>query len=129
MKYYRTLDRIGDGDCFEGKIYTDKNEAIKNCQADWEALSAHDKARRSLFYVAEYDSEEDAEEAWCGHNVAYDTQGTWADNLLNYTGLNRKQFCMEYNIPYGTFEKWQYGTRECPEYVKDLLDRVVRLDF
>lgn len=126
--YYRTLDQKG-ANAYEGKIFTDKQQAIDDCISEWNALSEHDKKLRSCFYVAEYDSEEDAEDAWCGHNVAYDTQGTWADNLLNYTGLNRKQFCMKYNIPYGTFEKWQYGTRECPEYVKDLLDRVVKLDF
>lgn len=54
---------------------------------------------------------------------------TWANNLLKRTGLNRAQFCKKYNVPYGTFEKWQYGTRECPRYVKELFERVVKIDF
>lgn len=72
MKYYRTLERIGDGDGFEGKIFTDKNEAIKDCVSEWESLSEHDKARRSLFYVAEYDSMKEADIAWDNHNCVYD---------------------------------------------------------
>lgn len=72
MKYYRTLDRIGDGDGFEGTIYTNKEQAIDDCMSEWESLSDYDKARRSLFYVAEYDSKEEAEDAWCDHNIVYD---------------------------------------------------------
>lgn len=126
---YRIIDRIGDGDVFESDIYTDKDAAISDCESEWDTLTEHDKKRRSQHYVAEYDCLEDAQEVLADHNCVYDSMVGWADNLLNYTGLNRKEFCTKYNIPYGTFEKWQYGSRECPEYVKELLERVVKIDF
>ncbi len=126
---YRIIDRVGDGDVFESGIYTDKDKAIADCQSEWDTLAEHDKKRRSQHYVAQYDSFEDAQEVLADHEIVYDSMTSWADNLLNYTGLNRKDFCVKYNIPYGSFEKWQYGTRDCPEYVKELLSRVVKIDF
>lgn len=129
VSLYRIIDRVGEGDVFESIIYTDKDMAIADCQSEWDALTEHDRQRRSAHYVAEYDNLEDAVDVLADHNIVYDSMVGWADNLLNYTGLNRKQFCARYNIPYGSFEKWQYGTRDCPEYVRELLERVVKLDF
>lgn len=129
VMYYRILSRVGDGDVFESKIYTNKAEAVRDCQSEYDCLTEHDKKRYSEYYVAEYDCLADAEEVLADHNSIYSALSCWCDNLLTYTGLNRTQFCKKYNIPYGSFEKWQYGTRECPEYVKELLSRVVKIDF
>lgn len=128
-KLYRTIERIGDGDGFEGEIYIDKMQAIDECQSAWNIMTKHDQEKRSCFYVAEYDSIEEADEAYCDHTTVYDMLGNWADNLLNLSGLSRKAFCEKYNIPYHTYEKWQYGIRECPDYVRELLERAVKEDF
>ena len=49
---YRIIDQMKTGDQFESKLYTDPREAIRDCKAEFEALSDHDKKRRSAFYVA-----------------------------------------------------------------------------
>lgn len=45
------------------------------------------------------------------------------------TGLSQAKFCEKYEIPKRTLENWEQGSRECPEYVYKLLDRVVEEDF
>lgn len=69
--YYRTLDQKG-ANAYEGKIFTDKQQAIDDCISEWDALSDHDKKLRACFYVAEYETMEDAEIAWDNHNCVYD---------------------------------------------------------
>lgn len=45
------------------------------------------------------------------------------------TGLSQAKFCEKYEIPKRTLENWEQGSRECPEYLVKLLDRVVEEDF
>lgn len=50
------------------------------------------------------------------------------------TGLTQRRFAEKYHIPIGTYQKWEAPTesinhRECPLYVKELLERAVREDF
>ena len=44
-------------------------------------------------------------------------------------GLSRTAFAKKYNIPLRTLEAWASGDREAPEYVIDLLGRVVYSDL
>ena len=37
-------------------------------------------------------------------------------------GMNRKEFCDYYNIPYGTVTDWEAGKRKMPEYVLELME-------
>ncbi|MBQ5376069.1 MAG: helix-turn-helix transcriptional regulator [Lachnospiraceae bacterium] len=37
--------------------------------------------------------------------------------LRESTGLNRKEFCEQFQIPYRTVTEWERGTRHAPEYV------------
>ncbi len=37
------------------------------------------------------------------------------------TGLNRKEFCEKYEIPYRTMTEWELGQRRAPDYVIRLL--------
>ena len=36
-------------------------------------------------------------------------------------GMNRKEFCDYYNIPYRTVTDWKAGKRKMPEYVLELM--------
>lgn len=50
------------------------------------------------------------------------------------TGLTQRQFAKKYDIPFGTYQKWEVPTdsinhRTCPLYLRKLLERVVREDF
>ena len=47
----------------------------------------------------------------------------------NRTGLNRQQFANKYHIPYRSVENWEKGTSEPPEYVEEMLDRLIAEDF
>ena len=41
--------------------------------------------------------------------------------LRESTGMNRKEFCEYFQIPYRTVTEWERGNRHAPEYVLRLL--------
>lgn len=45
--------------------------------------------------------------------------------LLNES---RTAFSKRYNIPVRTLENWESGKNQCPEYVRELLERAVKED-
>jgi transcriptional regulator with XRE-family HTH domain len=49
--------------------------------------------------------------------------------IRSMTGLNKKQFSERYNIPYRTIQGWELGERDCPAYVKELLEFKVSADI
>ena len=42
--------------------------------------------------------------------------------LRESTGMNRKEFCLYFRIPYRTVTEWELGHRHAPEYVLRLLE-------
>ena len=46
--------------------------------------------------------------------------------LRESTGMNRKEFCKYFEIPYRTVTEWERGTRKMPDYVLRLLAYKVR---
>ena len=42
--------------------------------------------------------------------------------LRESTGMNRKEFCEYFNIPYRTVTDWEHDTRHAPDYVLRLLE-------
>lgn len=46
--------------------------------------------------------------------------------LRESTGLNRKEFCDYFAIPYRTVTEWELGHRTAPAYVLRLLEYYVR---
>ena len=54
--------------------------------------------------------------------------------IRKLTGLSQADFGKQYNIPLPTIKKWEsdinsQNHRECPIYVKSLLEKVVRIDY
>ena len=52
--------------------------------------------------------------------------------IRKLTGLTQSAFAEKYNIPKRTVENWEStssNARKAPEYVLDLLERVVKEDF
>ena len=49
--------------------------------------------------------------------------------LRKLTGLTQKQFSDKYGIPISTLKNWEYGYRECPKYLIDLLEYKVKDDM
>lgn len=60
-------------------------------------------------------------------------EGMTIKEIRTLSGLSRRGFSEQYHIPVRTIECWesenQSNKRNCPVYVKELLERVVRLDF
>lgn len=46
--------------------------------------------------------------------------------LREMTGMNRKNFCKYFNIPYRTVTEWELDNRHAPEYVLRLLEYYIR---
>ena len=44
------------------------------------------------------------------------------------TGMNRKEFCEFFQIPYRTVTDWERDTRHAPEYVLRLLEYYIRME-
>lgn len=44
------------------------------------------------------------------------------------TGMNRKQFCEYFHIPYRTMTDWELGNRTMPEYLFRLMAYKVKIE-
>ena len=49
-----------------------------------------------------------------------------ATRIRKLSGLNRKAFCEKYGVVYRTYEYWERGFNNAPDYIMDLLEHVVR---
>ena len=47
--------------------------------------------------------------------------------LRESTGLNRKEFCEKFDIPYRTVTEWELGHRNAPPYVLRFLEYYIRM--
>lgn len=54
---------------------------------------------------------------------------TYTELMRKDSGLNRTQFGKKYNIPLRTLENWEKEVTDAPDYVIDLLGRVVYADL
>lgn len=48
--------------------------------------------------------------------------------LRESTGMNRRQFCEYFEIPYMTVSDWEHGKKRVPEYLLRLLEYYVRME-
>lgn len=48
--------------------------------------------------------------------------------LRESTGMNRKQFCEYFEIPYRTVSDWEHGKKRVPKYFLRLLEYYVRME-
>ena len=55
-----------------------------------------------------------------GEKIITDCQSE-ITKLRELTGMNRKEFCEYFDIPYRTVTEWERGTRNAPDYVLRLL--------
>ena len=46
--------------------------------------------------------------------------------LRESTGMNRKEFCNYFQIPYRTVTEWELDNRHAPEYVLRLLEYYIK---
>lgn len=48
--------------------------------------------------------------------------------LRELTGMNRREFCEYFQIPYRTVTEWELDNRHAPEYVLRLLEYYIRME-
>lgn len=48
--------------------------------------------------------------------------------LRKSTGMNRKEFCEYFGIPYRTVTEWERGTRTMPDYVLRLMAYKIKME-
>jgi len=48
--------------------------------------------------------------------------------LRESTGMNRREFCDYFQIPYRTVTEWERDNRHAPEYVIRLLEYYIRME-
>ena len=48
--------------------------------------------------------------------------------LRESTGMNRKEFCDYFGIPYRTVTEWERDNRHAPEYLLRLLEYYIRTE-
>ena len=48
--------------------------------------------------------------------------------LRECTGMNRKEFCEYFDIPYRTVTEWERDMRHAPDYVVRLLEYYIRME-
>ena len=48
--------------------------------------------------------------------------------LRESTGMNRKEFCEYFDIPYRTVTEWERGPRKMPDYVLRLLAYRIKME-
>ncbi len=48
--------------------------------------------------------------------------------LRKSTGMNKKEFCSYFGIPYRTLQAWELGCREMPEYLFRLMEYKVQME-
>ena len=48
--------------------------------------------------------------------------------LIELTGMNRRQFCEFFEIPYRTVSEWERDGRHAPDYVLRLLEYYIRVE-
>ena len=48
--------------------------------------------------------------------------------LRELTGMNRKEFCKYFQIPYRTVSEWERDGRHAPDYLVRLLEYYIRIE-
>ena len=48
--------------------------------------------------------------------------------LRKETGMNRKEFCEYFNIPYRTVTDWELGNRKMPDYLLRLMKYKIEME-
>lgn len=48
--------------------------------------------------------------------------------LRKETGMNRKEFCEYFDIPYRTVTDWELGNRQMPEYLLRLMKYKIEME-
>jgi len=49
--------------------------------------------------------------------------------LREMTGMNRKEFCEYFDIPYRTMTDWELGNRTMPDYVLRLMEYKIGIEL
>ena len=57
-----------------------------------------------------------------------DEKGKELKEVRECTGMNRREFCEYFEIPYSTMTDWELGRRKVPRYLVRLMEYKVRME-
>lgn len=118
MMWYAILKDEQDNDWGTGSF--DKDEAIK--------MAKRMECKHIATIDANYD--ENGNATTDGECVEIEeVEITRSEKIRKIAGISRAEFSKKYNIPVRTLENWDAGKGNPPEYVLDLLERVVKEDM
>ena len=88
--------------------------------------SSHHHITHCVIFILCY-NDKNANRRWHGMEQLTECQ-IEIKKLRESTGMNRKEFCECFNIPYRTVTEWEKGTRNAPDYVLRLLAYYIRME-
>lgn len=111
-------------------VFSSGTAAISDGNYRWMHMTASDIKRLWNFRVSLCEIDEDGEPG----DEEYVTLKDWlsdaapvnrVERIIKASGMTRKDLAEKYGIPYRSLSKWHTGERECPDYVLDMLERLV----
>jgi DNA-binding transcriptional regulator YiaG len=100
-------------------------EAVQIADEAWEKLTDEPQA----FFVGLFDMKgnvlADSEPKTIIYDRLHEITGNRAEKILKASGLNMATFSRTFGIPYRSLQNWIGGDREAPDYVLDMLEKIV----
>lgn len=97
-------------------------EAVAMADDAWEKLTEEKKGALQEFYVGLLD---DKVTKSIIYDRLHDLEGKRIDRIIEASGMNMAAFSRKFGIPYRSLQNWTGGEREAPDYVLDMLEKIV----
>jgi len=112
-------------------------EAVAMAEDEWSRLTSSERKKMQFFHVGLYNLDkkgnyaelEDGSIDADGRTVIFDKlneiSGNRVKNIVDMSGMNLATFSRKFGVPYRSLQHWVGGDREAPDYVLDMLEKVV----
>lgn len=97
-------------------------EAVAMADDAWVKLTDEKRAVLQEFYVGLLDGKEAKSIIY---DRLHDLEGKRIEKIVEASGMNLATFSRKFGIPYRSLQHWVGGDREAPDYVLDMLEKVV----
>jgi len=102
-------------------------EAVGMAESAWDDVE--DKSKLTAFHVGLYNMRGTVLEDHEPRTIIYDRlneiTGKRIDKILDASRMNLATFSRTFGVPYRSLQNWMRGEREAPEYVLDMLEKIV----
>ena len=103
----------------------------------WGRLTEAERKRAAVYHVGLYNldkagnymEQEDGSIDADGRTVIYDRLNELTENriedILKVSGMKMADFSRAFGVPYRSLQNWLNGSRKAPDYVLDMLEKIV----